>query len=200
MTSTTEIANNALRHLAVATEISNLDTDQSKQAKACRAFYDKARRKLLRVHEWRFCKSIEGLVLIEESPNSQYDYSYQYPSDCLFLRRISNDSRIETEDTKIPFEPAMSAGAKVVWTDKEDAEAEYTVDVANPNLYHDDFILALGALLAVMIAPSLTGGDAFKLGERAAKIYTAFLAEAIAADMNEALSDEPPLSSIERAR
>lgn len=200
MTSTTEIANQALRHLGNTKEISNLDTDQTPQAKACRAFYNQARRSLLRVHEWRFCKRLLALSLVEEEPNTHYDFSYRYPSDCLFVRRISNDSREDLEETKIPFDLGMDDAGRLIFTDKEDAEAEYTVDVTNPDFYPDDFILALGALIAVLISTGSTGGDPFKLGTRAAQIYDAFLRQAIAADANEALSDEPPASSIERAR
>lgn len=87
MSSSTEISNMALSHLAISREIAALDTERSQEAQACRRFYETVRKTVLRDYPWPFATKFATLALVEDDPNSEWDFSYRYPSDCLNARR-----------------------------------------------------------------------------------------------------------------
>lgn len=200
MASTTEIANMALAHLGVGKQISNLETERSEEAIACRAFYDLARDVSLRAARWPFATKITALALIEESPNDEWDYAYRYPTDCLDLRRILSGSRNDSRQSRVQYKIGQDAAGRIVWTDEEEAEFEYTVKTDNPAFYPPDFVLAMSYRLAMLIAPRVTAGDPFSLGEEAAKQYQKAIAQARAASLNEEQVDEDVESEFIRAR
>jgi hypothetical protein len=75
-----DICNLALSHVGVSTEIANLDTERSKEAQACRRFYEPTREEVLRAFAWPFATRFVDLQLVEEEPNDEWAYSYRYPA------------------------------------------------------------------------------------------------------------------------
>lgn len=200
MTTSTDIANMALRNIANSNEIANLDTDTSKQAKACRAFYQISLLHLLRRRHWRFARKVAELVIVDPNPDSHYEYAYRYPADCIEFRNVRSSERVMNETTLIAHDIIPDADGRLVVTDEPDACGEYTYMVSNPDHWPPDFILALSFHLSTLLAPSLTSGDPFQMGKQAAMLYQYYFGEAAAADGGEAVPDEPTGSSIERAR
>jgi hypothetical protein len=65
MTAKIDIANMALRHVGISTEIQDFDAEKSKEAQACRRFYDVARDQLTRskqFHSSRPIQPMNGLI------------------------------------------------------------------------------------------------------------------------------------------
>lgn len=200
MASDTEICNLALSHLRVAKEIANLETERSQEASACRRFYETARDASLRDFAWAFATKISTLPLVEEDPNDEWAYSYRYPTDCLKIRRILSGDRNDTRDTRVPYKIIQDSSGLLILTDKEDAELEYTIRADDPQRYPADYIMALSFRLAAYIAPRVTGGDPFKLGERAMRMYMLEVGMAQGSDLNEEQPDVTPDSEFIRAR
>jgi len=200
MASSTEICNLALSHIGVGKEIANLETEKSEEAAACRRFYDTARDEVLRDFTWPFATVMATLGLIEEDPNDEWSYSYRYPSDCLMFRRILSGQRTDTRDTRVPYKIAQDSSGTLIFTDQENAECEYTIREDDPLRYPPDFVLAFSFLLASYIAPRLTGGDPFKLGQRALQLYALQISKAQANAKNEEQPDIEPDSEFTRAR
>jgi hypothetical protein len=200
MASSTEIANLALSHLGVGSEISDLDMERSQEALACRRFYSTARNATLRDFPWPFATKIAALGLIEEDPNDEWGYSYQYPSDCLDAIRILSGIRNDNRQSRVPYKLANGDSGQVIFTDQEDAELEYTKLETDTSRYPPDFVLALSLRLAAYIAPRLTGGDPFKVGTRAFQMYEAELNRAKASGTEENQAEEDPESELIRAR
>ena len=200
MASKTEIANLALSHLAVDKEIANLETESSKEASSARRFYDTARDMILRDFSWPFATKIAALSLIEEEPNTEWAFSYRYPTDCLYLRRILSGVRNDSRDTRAPYREAQDDAGIIIFTDEDDAQAEYTVKTDNPQIYPPDFTLAFSYLLASLMAPRVTAGDPYKLGQRALAMYQAMKAKAENTARNEEQAEEEPDSEFIRAR
>jgi hypothetical protein len=200
MATSTEICNLALGHLAVGKEISNLETDQTPQAIACRRFYETALKKTLRSFAWPFATVYEPLALVEENPTEEWDYSYRYPTNCLFLRRVLSGTRNDTRQSRIPYKVGKDSQGRLIYTDKDEAEIEYTQYTEDNTLYPDDFVLALSFCIAMYVAPSVTGGDPFKLGERAEQMFRVAISEAMGTSFGEEQSEEEPLSEFTRAR
>lgn len=196
----TEICNLALGHLAAST-IQDAETEQSTEAKVCRLFYSPALREYLRDFRWPFASRIQALALIEEEPNSLWKYSYRYPSDCLdFYSIISPGLRAAQTVEPIPFVTSGDGQGQIIFTDQPDAEAEYGVYIDDPNLLPADFIMGFSFRLAFYMAPRLTKGDPFKLGERAWKASQSWAAKAQYSARVESKSDPKPTTESITAR
>jgi len=200
MASTTEIANLVLNHCAVGKTISNLETEQSEAARAIRRVYDIALDVTLRDFAWPFATKIAALALVAEEPNTEWGYSYRYPSDCLEMRRILSGVRNDTRQSRAPYKIAQDSAGLLIFTDEEDAQAEYTVRMTDPQRYPADFTLALSFYIAAIAAPTLTAGDQFKLGDRAGKMYAFEIARATTRGFNEEQPEELPEAEAIRAR
>lgn len=200
MASKVGIVNLALGHLAVGKEIANLETEKSEEARAGRRFYDVALKVVLRDFPWPFATRITALALVEEEPNTEWGYSYRYPSDCLYFRRILSGLRNDSRQSRAPYRVARDASGLLIFTDQQDAEAEYTILANAPQFYPPDFELALSYYLASLMAPHVTGGDHFKLGERALQLYSLHLSTAQSNAGNEEQAEEEPEAESIRAR
>lgn len=190
--STTEIANLALRHLAVSKPIADLDSERSKEANAIRAFYEETRDQVLRDFPWPFATTFVTLALVEEEPTSEWAFSYRMPSDKLRFRRILSGARQDTPDTRIPYRIGRDASGELIYTDAEEAEAEYTARITDVSAFAADFTAALAFLLAAQAGPSITGGDQFQLADRALNLYVRAITQARANALNEEAPDLPP--------
>jgi hypothetical protein len=200
MASSTEICNLALSHLGVGKEIANLETEQSQEASACRRFYELARSMTLRDHHWPFATRYADLALVEEDPNSEWDFSYRYPTGCLKIRKILSGKRNDSYQSRVPYSIAQDSAGRLIFTDWPTAEITYTFDEVDPDRYTSDFIMALSFRLAHFIAPRLTGGDPYGLGKRALDLYAYEISVAAANAFNEEQADQEVLPEIIRSR
>lgn len=198
--SVTQICNMALSHLGVSKQIANFDQERSAEANACREFYETTRDEVLQSFPWPFASKIRALALIDEDPNDEWAYSYQYPSDALNINRILSGCRNDTKDSEIKFRVMGDNDGKVLYTDKADAEAEYTVRITDTNRFDAEFVTCLAFLLAAYIAPRLTGGDPFNKGQRALQMYGMKIPRAQARAENENKKDREPESEFINAR
>jgi len=203
-TSETQIANMALAHLANGGQIAAL-TEKSKEARACTLFYEQCRDEVLGAFPWPFATRIEALALVATDPTDEYGYSYRYPVNALSVWRIPSgvdrvgvrscsplDWRGAFPRVPIPYRIISDAAGKLIYTDQPDASIEYTVRITNVTQFSADFTAALALKLAGDIAPMVTGGDQFKLGERAIIRYQTAVAQAQARAANEERQDPPP--------
>lgn len=199
MASSTEVCNIALAHLGSGKSIASM-TERSQEAMACKQFFEIARDATLRDFPWPFATKIDALALIAEDPNADWAFSYRYPTDCLKIRRILSGVRNDTPDTRVPYKIANASSGQVLFTDQPNAQIEYTLRVEDPQQYPPDFVMAFSLRLAAYIAPRVTGGDAFKLSERALRLYQLEISSAQATATNEEQGDTTPDSEFIRAR
>jgi hypothetical protein len=199
MASQVQICNMALSHLGQGKAIANLDTENSEAAAACRTFYDICLEATLRDFDWPFASKTRALSLIEENPNDEWRYSYRYPTDCLKFRRILSGQRTDTPDTRVVYKISQDSAGLILFTDQEDAECEYTVNVTNPALFPSDFVIALSYRLASMLQPRLAGSHP-GLGKAALEQYLFSLGIAQASASKEEQPDAAPESEFIRAR
>src|ERR1019366_340865 len=115
------ICNLALSHLATGLEVQSW-TDATKEAAACRRFYDLARRKVLRAFPWPFATQFVSLTLVGGMPaqpvTPEWGYSYRLPPDWLRIVRIcSGRSRNDTQQTRIPYRVMSDNAGGLLYTD-----------------------------------------------------------------------------------
>lgn len=191
MASITDICNMAISHLGISKDIANVSTEQSAEAKACRRFLDIARETVLKDYNWPFATKMATLNLVEEDPNDEWAYSYRYPSDCLYARRILSGFRDDTDLTRIPYKITQDSTGILIYCDTENAILEYTLNTENVDLFSSDFKVALSYRLAHYIAPRITAGDPFGLGDKALQKYVLEIQRASANAFNEDKSSLP---------
>jgi hypothetical protein len=200
MPSDTEIANLAISHLGVAKEIADLETEDSEEANTCRRFYTTALEATLRDLPWPFATKFIALALVEEDPTDEWDYSYRYPADCLKVRRILSGIRNDTRQSRAPYKISQDGSGRLILTDQQNAEIEYTVNETDEQKYPADFVLAFSFRLAMYAAARLTAGDPFKLKLEMEKSYRKELVMAGASAFTEEQIDEEPDSEYIRER
>ena len=183
---------------------------------------DFARQFVLRDAQWQFAKRVEPLQLRTEE-QLEWVYAYQYPIDCLKLRKVFGDlefkqsmnagnissgylsynNYIEPADVSVPYELINDGDNRIIGTDLEDAYAMYTKDVKDTTLFDPTFTSAFIYYLASMIAVPLTGVDIGRvMREDMLKLYGSTMSSAVAHDLNEQRRTprpEPDLVSIRRS-
>lgn len=195
MTSQVQISNIALARIGIGQQISAL-TEQSQEAVTCSLMFDQARDYVLRGMDWPFARKYAALALIEENPNLDWGFSYRYPTDCLFFRRMVTGIRAQT--TKPAFEIANSATSRVIFSDRENAIGVYTVRVKDTSFYDPAFVSCLAWRLAYEICSPLAKERRYR--NEAMQMYRLELSEAMAEALNEEQTDEEPDSEFIRAR
>lgn len=208
MPSKADICNGSLSHLGVSTEIQDLVSEKSKEAQACRRFYDRVRDEVLRDFAWPFAKQDVALTVVtdhttDEDSTSEWNYEYRYPEECIAVRRLylgGSIGRLNRADVRTEYRLGQDTTGILLLTDLEEAICEYTKRIDDPERYPPDFAAAFELLLAAKIGPRVAGGDQFKLSDRALRLY----ATAIAKARSNAASEEQPAQAepgdLERAR
>lgn len=145
MASEVSICNSAL--ILLGRETITALTDDVKAARLCNAVFDMKRDWLLRAHIWKFATARETLALLSATPDFEYSYKHQLPSDFLRLISVYDSSvryRIEG-DTLLSDETVM--------------KIKYIKRVTNPNSMDPTFRETLAALIAKDICKALTDDD-----------------------------------------
>lgn len=193
------ICNFALSHLGVGKEIASL-TENSEEASACNRFFEQVREEMLREFPWSFATKFMTMELVDENPTNEWGYSYRYPSDCVKFIRVLSGLRNDNRQSRVSYKIGADGSGKLIYCDINDAECEYTFLADDPQFWPADFSNAFAFKLAFYIAPRVTGGDPFKLGQRAFEAYKMMLAQAASTNFNEQQVEEDPESEFIRAR
>lgn len=201
MASKTEICNMAISHLGMGKAIANVDTEQSQEAAVCRVFYATALKAVLKDFRWPFATKYADLSLVSElGDTDEYTYSYRYPSDCIDMRKILSGIRNDNRDSVVIYKIISDSAGQLIYTDMENARAEYTYYADDPALYSAHFVLGLSYRLAVYIAPRITSGDPYGLAKKSLDFYGLEISRAKTSAINEEQPDPPIASEFERAR
>ncbi|RAU21079.1 hypothetical protein CU669_15090 [Paramagnetospirillum kuznetsovii] len=164
--------------IGAKTTISDL-SEISAAAQLCNLHYDNTRTSVLRVHNWSFARRQATLALYAAAagtpenaagttplPMVPWLYEYAYPVDCLRVRSVYQPN---SQAAPIPFiiSSDVDSGGndiKVILTNQPQAILIYTKDIANPDLWDNEFADAMVASLASDLAIPLTGDKAIADG------------------------------------
>lgn len=198
----TQICNMALFHLGTSKEIANVDSssETSEEARTMRVFWDTAKEKILGEFPWTFATKVSALGQVEEDPTDEWGYSYTYPSDAVAIRKIQSGLRMDHRQSVIPYQIAQDNNVKLIYTDLEEAIAEYTCNLTETSLFTAEFCIALSYLLAHYAAAKLSKGDPMKMKNDMLILYKIALAEAKSKSLNEEQRDPYPEAEMIRGR
>lgn len=198
--SRTDIANMALNNIGIGILLSNVDTDGTAEAKACRAHLDVAIETVLRDFDWPFARKYATFNKVADTPTLEWGFSYRYPPDCLNFRYVLTGARRPTLDQQVPFALGQDSSGLLIYTDQPAMQGAYTVKVTNAAFFHPDFVTALSMYLAWLIIPRLSSGDPYKMRPGLAQGFEYSMSKARANAANESQMDLPPESEFIRAR
>lgn len=194
--SATDICNLALGRVR-ATEIDDLDSENSPSAIACRRLYAGRRDALLTSYSWRFAKVTRELSLKVDVP-AEWAYMYDYPNDCLRVHYIIPYVNTQSVVTAygiaterpllnpIPYEVAAGDdGSRRILTNLAEAHISYTKRVEEVSLFDPLFYEGLAWFLAIDLAIPLGGDSGKKYRDDAREEFRMAITQAQAHSSNE---------------
>ena len=181
------ICNKAILRLG-GTRINAL-TDQTKEGRLCKDFYEGVRDDVLRAHNWVCATKRIELSLLSEAYVG-WDNAYTYPPDCLNARKIYDpnisDTTAEVEaKAAIPYEISLSTtgNKQIILTNQDDAVLIYTAAITDVPLFGADLVEAISLKMAADLALPLKNSE--KLHNTWFSRYTIAIAAARAISSNE---------------
>lgn len=210
-----DICNMALSDCAARATITDLN-DGSPAANACKLWYDRMRRSLLRTAHWGFARTQNSMSQIGDLvPDNTSPYpwlwQYLYPADCIRFRYIlappivlpANVTSPPQTGIAIPGPTFMTPSRNNRWLLTQGVDGDgnpvrslvsniqaaigvYTRDETNTELFDDLFVLALESALSYKICNSVAGNVKLREGLRQNAVVA--IADARAADGNEAIA------------
>lgn len=192
-----QICNMALAHIGHTIFIDSLETEQSTEAEVCNLFYEPARDFVLEDFPWPEATKYAALGLVEEEPNDDWLFSYRYPDDCHFVRRISTPLGRTTPEPS-QFKIGADDTGKLIYCNDDDAVIEYTKHLTDVAQFRPTFTLALSWYMAALICPGLSKNP--KQADRCMQMYAITKSTAQARALNEQQEAPEPESEFIRAR
>lgn len=224
-----EIFNMALSRCGVSQIITSVD-DDSDPSIQCQVWYAQCRDSLLRDFPWPWAQAFVELNQISttgEFANAQWLYSYRYPTDCLYARKISvtfsNAAeggvpvtpvssltpltcqypwlRDDGDPGPYPFTIGHDTDGRLIFCNAPTATLWYTMAVTDTTQFTPDFVSLLAWRLAKEISIPLTSSNERR--KWAEEMYRDELRQTRATALNEQQSTQPLItmqSEVARAR
>jgi len=165
-----DLANDALQKIAV-NEIASFD-DKNEAARFFKQRYADLRDTVLQMHPWNFAQRRASLALLVTTPEYEYDYEHQLPTDpyCLKVEEIEDNVEYRIEGRKLL---GYNETVNIIYT------AQITDVNDFPYLFREALITYLAAQAAWKLSGSVSLRDSL-LGE-----FNAMLSEARVRDAQE---------------
>lgn len=205
MTDQVGVYNLCLGRLGVGQAV-GAPTENSVPAKTCNRFYNQCRQEVLRAFPWGFALRAEPLALVAAQTFPGWTYVYQYPSGCLNMRAVGDESGMRwarsailscdpcqtsvLQQVRQPWQKALKAdgASQVLLTDVVTAWGFFTVDVENTGAWDVDFASVVADRLAMEVGGPLQAKA--DLVTAAGNRYAVWFLNAAAAAMNEQKDDQ----------
>jgi hypothetical protein len=165
ITANIQVVNRALLRIGCNT-ISNLATDQSREAVGASLIFEDELRATLRDYPWKFAKRYnDALVVVGGTAavpvNPDWQYAYRLPADYVMVRRLpTTGTGRKFEPEPKTWEAGTDATGPLLFTDEIDPNLEYTARIGCAVARADDlFRDALAWRMAAALAPSLAQMD-----------------------------------------
>ena len=179
--SKTDICNLALGWLG-GTLLTNVETDDSDEAKLCRANYDSSRDAVLEERNWSFAIKRAALAPEASPPSFGYSYSFVLDPACIRVVKVSSNPYFTRDITWI------KEGNKIL-ADTSVLHIQYIQQVVDETKFSAGFAQACAARLAMDIALPLTNSPEFQTQMQ--QLYAVKLDRAGALDGMQGQNEKP---------
>lgn len=195
----TEIANRALRRAGIGQTLTDLATDDSENADACRDHYDDCRDEALEYGPWSFATRRAVLALVAGTAPEEWEYQYGLPTDCVRPLDLPSGLRAPRADQETEFIVESDGSQRLLYTDQEDATLRYVARNDDPSTYSRAFADALVYRLAADLALALARNP--QLAGQLLDLYDERINRAFAIDQDAQRRQGPSvMSSLEASR
>ncbi len=147
MASKVQIANLALSVLGSA-QVSDLDTETTKEANLVNTFWDQVVQEVLEDHTWDFAK--EWSSLAEDAAytmvDEKYEYAYTLPSGYIRMSKVENDDAGHVEYVR---------RGEHLLCNESPFKIEYIKEITDVSKYPPHFIMAVAGKLRIYLAIGL---------------------------------------------
>lgn len=189
MASVVDISNLALAHLGDEATVSAISpSDGSAQADHCARFYPIARDICLERHDWNFARRRAVLSETANTPPETWSYEYAMPANVIRVLMVMDENGDENRPMTF-MQGTDSSGAKVIWTNEENATLLYTHAVTDTTKFSALFVMCVSCLLSSFLAGPITKDMKIKQG-----MMQLFEAELGKAAMSSANANKNPAS------
>jgi len=202
MTIDNELCNMALSQLGGSLQIGDIESEQTKEARALRLWYPTAIKQLFRDFEWPKATKFKALAELELD-RDDWGFKFRVPTESVAFRGVFPEGTTRkptTPEERYEYELVTEESGEAVYCDIDDAVGCYSVVLEDPKKWDPDMRIAGAMLLAGLAAVPITGGDSAKLGERAMKMYVAWRTNAKGNALNESQKAPSLQSSLLNAR
>ena len=181
-----KVYNLALSILLLSREVADYLTDDTEEVRVLNTHWDVALESTLQDLDLDSTSTPITLELIETLPSDHiWTYSYKYPTNCAFLRRIESEAHKDTEITHIAKRTSIRDGIKVIFTDETLAIGECIPKDVPISSLSAPAIMCLANNLANLSAPLLVGKGAKTLRKEIKEEYVIYKLEAQETDARE---------------
>lgn len=202
MATKTGIVNRALFNIGASKRLNNVDTQTGTLAEAARALWDVDVGFVLRDFSWPFATAYQALALVggtaEEPVNNDWQYSYRYPTDCLYARRLVVGTLGRNNPDPPPFRVGRDTQGRLIYTNEVDAELEFTVRIEDPGEFDDLMVSALAWKIGSGLSPSQSLVK--DMAVQCMRMYEIELSKAQSRALNESQQETPIESEFIRSR
>ncbi len=149
----------ALSKIGVRSKIESL-TEANAEAREINLWFLTTREQTLEAFDWSFARKRLTLAAhADDPPEDVWGYRYQYPADCIIIRKLQNPTIPDDEADAIPYQIEVDDAKETlsILTNLEDAVAIYTFNLSTTDLYSKLFIEVFATFLSSRIAFTLTG-------------------------------------------
>lgn len=170
--SKSQIFNITLNILGVSMPLENAQSDDNRSI-LLNNYYELARDYVLKDFDWNFASVYRKLSLSLEEDNSEFQYCYDYPNDCISARNLFNCDFSKSEKFVVS---SSQSGSRIILTNISDAVLRYTRRVDKEIYFSPEFSIALSYYLASLTSNVITGS--LQKGEMAYEKYQKLLRRA----------------------
>lgn len=140
------ICNMAMGHVG-GKRIEDFDNDTTAEAVMCRDNWETCVNYTLESRDWTFARDRDTLEVDATAPSFYWSYRHEQPTDCVMLRKISDDSSYLDKDFEYELE-----GEWIYSNTNSDIYVVYTKAVTDITLFSAAFVKALVYQLAAVAA------------------------------------------------
>lgn len=151
-----QICNMALSNVGAKSTIESL-TEDSTEAKECNLWYHYSRLQTLETFDWNFARRRLTLATHGDDPPDAWAYRYQYPVDCVSLRKLQNPAGEKKDPIPFVIEASDDLDTKSILTNLDDAVGVYTFNLKMVTLFSAFFVEMLSFALASHLSYTITG-------------------------------------------
>ena len=208
MAADVDLCNLALSYLGDEAIVTSINPpDGSAQSSHCSRFFPVARDALLEMHSWGFATLRVTLAQVVTNPSSTWQYAYACPSNVVNYLEVLDPAATDEYSVGVPmqntvpgafnngigvytpqpFEVETDAnGNDILYTNQLGAVLRYTQSISDTTKFSPTFNVALGRLLASMLAgPIIKGSEGRAESANQYKLFNSAFEVATESDANQ---------------